>query len=160
MDKKILFHNFSLKKSFYNRCMLFNDILYIIYNFSRYKKLFINKFILYLSENNIIPNQLDFNDWTGINILHNQLHWKNFKRKKNRYFIDMKTFDKILHFEILYKGKQIIFIQYQNHLAERFFQIKYQDKTIILYLIKAILLQNIKFDSYIIYRYIQLLMIY
>lgn len=63
----------------------------------------------------------------------------------------MKTFDKILHFEILYKGKQIIFIQYQNHLAERFFQIKYQDKTIILYLIKAILLQNIKSDSYIIY---------
>lgn len=97
--------------------MLFNDILYIIYNFSRYKKLFINKFILYLSENNIIPNQLDFNDWTGINILHNQLHWKNFKRKKNRYFIDMKILDKILHFEILYKGKQIIFIQYQNHLA-------------------------------------------
>lgn len=36
--------------------MLFNDILYIIYNFSRYKKLFINKFILYLSENNIILN--------------------------------------------------------------------------------------------------------
>lgn len=103
--------------------MLFNDILYIMYNFSRYKKLFINKFILSIGKQ-YHSEPLDFNDWTSINILHNQLHWKNFKRKKNRYFIDMKAFDKILHFEIPYKEKQIIFIQYQNHLAERFFQIK------------------------------------
>lgn len=42
----------------------------------------------------------------------------------------------------------------QTYLAERFFQIKYQDKTIILYLIKAILPQNIKSDSYVIYMII------